>query len=94
MPKELEWRSARQQWRNKAAASRQLPLWSFIRNREIYPTDGGASIEASAPAHRLDEFPAGSSSSGLLASIARLRFADTDRILHQPHRTESITIER
>src|SRR5450432_2225981 len=37
---------------------------SFERHREIFPSDGGASIAASAPAHRLDEFPAGYSSAG------------------------------
>ena len=37
---------------------------SFFRHREIYPSDGGASVAANAPAHRLDEFPAGYSSAG------------------------------
>jgi 2,3-dihydroxybenzoate decarboxylase len=37
---------------------------SFPRHREIFPSDGGASLAASAPAHRLDEFPAGYSSAG------------------------------
>ena len=32
---------------------------SFLRHREIYPSDGSASPAADAPAHRLDEFPAG-----------------------------------
>lgn len=37
---------------------------SFLRHREIYPSDGGAGVAASAPAHRLDEFPAGYSLAG------------------------------
>jgi hypothetical protein len=37
---------------------------SFPRHREIFPSDGGASPAANAPAHRLDEFPAGYSSAG------------------------------
>jgi hypothetical protein len=37
---------------------------SFLRHREIYPSDGGASRKADAPAHRLDEFPAGYSLAG------------------------------
>ena len=37
---------------------------SFLRHREIFPSDGGASLAASAPAHRLDEFPAGYSLAG------------------------------
>ncbi len=32
---------------------------SFLRHREIYPSDGGAAIGNRAPAHRQDEFPAG-----------------------------------
>ena len=37
---------------------------SFPRHQEIFPSDGGASPAANAPAHRLDEFPAGYSSAG------------------------------
>src|SRR6202142_1119907 len=37
---------------------------SFPRHQEIFPSDGGASTAANAPAHRLDEFPAGYSSAG------------------------------
>ena len=37
---------------------------SFLRHREIYPSDGGAAAQDHAPAHRLDEFPAGYSSAG------------------------------
>jgi hypothetical protein len=37
---------------------------SFPRHPEIFPSDGGASPAANAPAHRLDEFPAGYSSPG------------------------------
>src|SRR5580693_9152253 len=37
---------------------------SFLRYQEIFPSDGGASPAANAPAHRLDEFPAGYSSAG------------------------------
>src|SRR5436190_1671678 len=32
---------------------------SFLRHREIYPSDGGVIDSNHAPAHRLDEFPAG-----------------------------------
>ncbi len=35
---------------------------SFPRHREIYPSDGDAVVSGRAPAHRLDEFPAGYSS--------------------------------
>jgi len=35
---------------------------SFLRHGEIYPSDGGAIVAGRAPAHRLDEFPAGYSS--------------------------------
>jgi hypothetical protein len=37
---------------------------SFLRHREIYPSDGSVSVAANAPSHRLDEFPAGYSSAG------------------------------
>lgn len=37
---------------------------SFLRHLEIYPSDGGASRNADAPAHRLDEFPTGYSLAG------------------------------
>jgi hypothetical protein len=37
---------------------------SFPRHPEIFPSDGGASPAANAPAHRLDEFPAGYSLAG------------------------------
>src|ERR1700674_3152168 len=37
---------------------------SFLRHREIFPSDGGAGFAANAPTHRLDEFPAGYSSAG------------------------------
>src|SRR5436305_9235726 len=40
-----------------------LPAITAV-HQEIYPSDGGASIEAGAPAHRLDEFPTGYSSAG------------------------------
>jgi hypothetical protein len=42
---------------------------SFLRHREIYPSDGNASIVAGAPAHRLDEFPAGYSSAGCAPAL-------------------------
>ncbi len=32
---------------------------SFLRHREIYPSDGGTIVSGRASAHRLDEFPAG-----------------------------------
>jgi len=37
---------------------------SFLRHREIYPSDGGQAHLGPAPAHRLDEFPAGYSLAG------------------------------
>jgi hypothetical protein len=37
---------------------------SFLRHREIFPSDGGANLAANTPAHRLDEFPAGYSLAG------------------------------
>jgi hypothetical protein len=37
---------------------------SLLRHREIYPSDGGAIAVDHAPAHRLDEFPAGYSLAG------------------------------
>lgn len=37
---------------------------SFLRHREIFPSDGGAGLTANTPAHRLDEFPAGYSLAG------------------------------
>jgi hypothetical protein len=37
---------------------------NFPRLPEIYPSGGSASPAANAPAHRLDEFPAGHSSTG------------------------------
>ncbi len=39
-------------------------LMSFMRHQEIFPSDGGDSPAANAPAHRLDEFPAGYSLAG------------------------------
>jgi hypothetical protein len=47
---------------------------SFPRHQEIFPSYGGASPAANAPAHRLDEFPGWLFLGGLLSSIARLRF--------------------
>lgn len=32
---------------------------SFLRHREIYPSDGGKTQTGQAPSHRLDEFPTG-----------------------------------
>jgi hypothetical protein len=32
---------------------------SFLRHREIYPSDGGKTLTGRAPTHRLDEFPTG-----------------------------------
>ena len=37
---------------------------SFLGHGEIYPSDGGADGDADAPAHRLNEFPAGYSLAG------------------------------
>ncbi len=37
---------------------------SFVRHREIYPSDGGQTRTGRAPAHRLDEFPTGYSLAG------------------------------
>jgi len=42
---------------------------SFPRHREIFPSDGGAGRAANAPAHRLDEFPAGYSSAGCSPAV-------------------------
>jgi hypothetical protein len=47
---------------------------SFPRHWEIFPSEGGASLAANAPAHRLDEFPAGYSWAGCSPAWARLRF--------------------
>src|SRR5271155_1572519 len=53
-------RPASQKGRRFAAA-----YWmSFLRHQEIFPSDGGACFAADAPAHRLDEFPAGYSLAG------------------------------
>ena len=41
-----------------------LFLMSFKRHSEIYPNNRGADETADAPAHRLDEFPAGYSLTG------------------------------
>ena len=60
-PAEFEANLARLQ---KDAAARQLLCMSFPRHREIFPSDGGRQPAASAPAHRLDEFPAGYSLAG------------------------------
>jgi hypothetical protein len=37
---------------------------SFLRHREIYPSDGGSTLAGPAHAHRLDEFPTGYSLAG------------------------------
>src|ERR1019366_4188684 len=42
---------------------------SFLRHREIFPSDGGVSLAADAPAHRLDEFPAGFSLAGCSPAV-------------------------
>src|ERR1022692_5326476 len=42
---------------------------SFLRHREIFPSDGGVSLAADAPAHRLDEFPAGYSLAGCSPAV-------------------------
>jgi hypothetical protein len=42
---------------------------SFLRPREIFPSDGGASLAANTPAHRLDEFPAGYSLAGCAPAV-------------------------
>lgn len=66
--------------------TRRSPLrgsfpYEFPRHQEIYKSDGGASIEARAPAHRLDEFPSGYS---LVSTIARLRFTSRFRVCSKP----------
>ena len=67
--------------KNKDAASRRLHLMSFERHEEIYPNNRGADPKADAPAHRLDEFPAGYSLTGCSpalpasASPARVDYA-------------------
>ena len=55
--------------RAKEAAARQLSCMSFPRHQEIFPSDGGASPAANAPAHRLDEFPAGYSLAGCSPAV-------------------------
>src|SRR5581483_4678962 len=42
---------------------------SFLRHREIFPSDGSAGFAASAPTHRLDEFPAGYSLAGCAPAL-------------------------
>jgi hypothetical protein len=42
---------------------------SFLRHREIYPSDGGPTLPGQAPAHRLDEFPAGYSLAGCSPAV-------------------------
>ena len=42
---------------------------SFLRHREIYPSDGGAIALDHAPAHRLDEFPVGYSLAGCAPAL-------------------------
>jgi hypothetical protein len=42
---------------------------SFRRHWEIYPSDGGAILHDRAPAHRLDEFPAGYSLAGCAPAL-------------------------
>ncbi|HYI94635.1 MAG TPA: hypothetical protein VEX68_13905, partial [Bryobacteraceae bacterium] len=42
---------------------------SFRRHLEIYPSDGGAILHDRAPAHRLDEFPAGYSLAGCAPAL-------------------------
>src|SRR6476469_1350455 len=42
---------------------------SFLRHREIFPSDGSAAFAASPPAHRLDEFPAGYSLAGCATAL-------------------------
>ena len=49
---------------HKEAGCAAAFFMSFPRHREIFPSDGSASLAANAPAHRLDEFPAGYSSAG------------------------------
>ncbi len=50
--------------RQKGGRSAAAFFMSFLRHREIYPSDGGAIALDRAPAHRLDEFPAGYSLAG------------------------------
>jgi hypothetical protein len=49
---------------------------SFLRHREIYPSDGDPGIVVDVPSHRLDEFPVGyfsaSCTPALLASASPL----------------------
>ena len=42
---------------------------SLLRHGEIYPSDGGAIAVDRAPAHRLDEFPAGYSLAGCSPAV-------------------------
>ena len=42
---------------------------SFLRHRKIFPSDGSAGFAASAPAHRLDEFPADYSLAGCAPAL-------------------------
>jgi hypothetical protein len=45
-------------------------VYNEKRLREIYPSDGDASVVAGIPAHRLDEFPAGYSSAGCSPALS------------------------
>src|SRR3954468_2403328 len=42
---------------------------SFLRHREIYPSDGGAIAVDHAPAHRLNEFPVSYSLTGCAPAL-------------------------
>jgi hypothetical protein len=56
---------------------------SFLRHREIFPSDEGAGLAANAPAHRLDEFPAGYSLGRLRSRRAGRRFTSRSPFCRQ-----------
>jgi hypothetical protein len=63
---------------------------SFLRHREIYPSDGDAGTWTSTPAHRLDEFPAGYSSVGCAPAVGY----QTEGLDNQERNVEGRTLIR
>jgi hypothetical protein len=83
-------RNQQQQGSRFAAAHRM----SFLRHREIYPSDGDASLTASVPAHRLDEFPAGYSSADCSPAVGYRTGGPDNQARNRPRAARRATLIR
>src|SRR5712692_7357111 len=64
---------------------------SFLRHQEIYPSDGGLSLASQAPAHRLDEFPAGYSLAGCSPAVPASASPASHILLRSPSFVQAVS---